>query len=593
MNESGELKMILENELITPVYQPIVALKNGEVFAYEALSRGPAGSPLHPPDALFALAEEEQCLWQLDYLCRSMAIRNVENALGDKKLFLNVDARILYDQDFHQGTTAKFLQQCGLDKGDIVFEISEKTTVNDYKSFCSVLENYQCQHYKIAIDDVGAGYSGLNLLAQIAPQFIKLDIGLIKDIDKNHVRRAIVKALVGFARSAGIKTIAEGIERKEELNVLVELGVDYGQGFLLGRPNQKLLTIETRIKSYIFELNKKKENFRMSTLLNMTIGEIASQQAAFSSETTGHVILDYLRAKQEPMDVIIVDDDQPVGILNYNTFYQHLATRYGISLYSNRPIRLLMNNKPLIVDYENSIEDVSQQALDRQTRCTYDDIIVVKDNKYYGTVTIKKLLEVTTKLELNRAKHANPLTGLPGNNVIEWTLAAYFERFVPFAVIYIDIDNFKVYNDVYGFESGDAVLIATAQLLRTTLSKYTDKFFLGHIGGDDFIAFIPNTDIEQVCKMIIETFDTESKCFYSAEHQREKYIVAADRKGQIEKFPLMTVSLAVLRILNKEGLTSTILASKAAAIKKKCKAINASSFIIHSYYGNEDINMSL
>ena len=312
MNESGELKMILENELITPVYQPIVALKNGEVFAYEALSRGPAGSPLHPPDALFALAEEEQCLWQLDYLCRSMAIRNVENALGDKKLFLNVDARILYDQDFHQGTTAKFLQQCGLDKGDIVFEISEKTTVNDYKSFCSVLENYQCQHYKIAIDDVGAGYSGLNLLAQIAPQFIKLDIGLIKDIDKNHVRRAIVKALVGFARSAGIKTIAEGIERKEELNVLVELGVDYGQGFLLGRPNQKLLMIETRIKSYICELNKKKENFRMSTLLNMTIGEIASQQAAFSSETTGHVILDYLRAKQEPMDVIIVDDDQPV-----------------------------------------------------------------------------------------------------------------------------------------------------------------------------------------------------------------------------------------------------------------------------------------
>ncbi|MDQ0202907.1 GGDEF domain-containing protein [Pectinatus haikarae] len=590
MNESGELKMILENKLITPVYQPIVALKNGEIFAYEALSRGPEGSPLHPPDALFALAEKEKCLWHLDYLCRSLAIKNVENILGSRKLFLNVDARILYDRNFHQGSTAKFLQQCNLNERDIVFEISEKTTVDDYKSFCAVLENYQCQNYKIAIDDVGAGYSGLNLLAQIAPQFIKLDIGLVKDIDKNHIRKSIVKALVGFAHSANIKIIAEGIERKEELNILIELGVDYGQGFFLGRPKPELLELEESIVCYIREVNREKENFRLNTLLNMTIGEIASKQTTFSSETMGHVILDYLRSMQEPLDVIIVDEGIPAGILNYNMFYQHLATKYGISLYSNRPIRLLMNNKPLIVDYETSIEETSQQVLNRQNGCTYDAIIVVKDSKYYGTVTIKKLLEVTTKLEINRARHANPLTGLPGNNVIEWTLAAYLEKFIPFAVIYIDIDNFKVYNDVYGFESGDTVLIATARLLHETLNKYTKKFFLGHIGGDDFIAFIPADEISEVCNMLIKNFDMESKNFYSAKHRMEKYIAAANRNGQIEKFPLMTVSLAVLRITGKDGLTSTILASKAAAVKKKCKAIHASTFIINDY-GNMNLKL--
>ena len=101
MKESEELKMILQNELITPVYQPIVDLKNGEIFAYEALSRGPEGSCLYWPDRLFDLAEREKCLWQLDYLCRSLAIKNVENTLGSRKLFLNVDAKILYDKEFH------------------------------------------------------------------------------------------------------------------------------------------------------------------------------------------------------------------------------------------------------------------------------------------------------------------------------------------------------------------------------------------------------------------------------------------------------------------------------------------------------------
>ncbi len=583
MDENRELKMILRNELITPVYQPIVNLKSGKIFAYEALSRGPKTSCLHMPDRLFASAAREHCLQQLECLCHKLAIRHVMDILGGKKLFLNINARSVYDENFHARTNEKFLQRYHLTAKDIVFEISEKETINNYKTFCSILKSYQFQGYKIAIDDVGAGYNGLNFLAQISPQFIKLDIGLVKDIDKNHMKKSIVRALISFAQTNNIKIIAEGIEKEEELIVLIELGIDYGQGFFLGRPQPALEDIPADIVHLIQETHKEKEKSRINTLRNTNIGEIAARQIAFSPETPGHIIIDYLRSMQEPLDVIIVEDNQPVGILNHNIFYQQLTTIYGMSVYSNRPIRLLMNHNPLVVDYTESIEEASQQALNRQTHHTYDAIIVVKDNKYYGTVTIKKLLEITTKLEVNQALHANPLTGLPGNNVIESTMAYYLNNFRPFAVVYIDIDNFKVYNDIYGFEAGDNVLIAVARLLRDTLTKYIEQFFLGHIGGDDFIAFIPVEEIQTVCQIIINEFDTQIKNFYSVEHQQQKYIIAQDRNGQVEKFPLMTVSLAVVSIKAKDGLTSTLLASKAAAIKKKCKSIPISNFIVNDY----------
>ena len=575
--------MILRNELITPVYQPIVNLKNGKIFAYEALSRGPKESCLHMPDRLFTAAAQKNCLQQLDCLCHNLAIRRVKDLLNGRKLFLNINARSLYDENFHHRTSEKFLQRYHLTAKDIVFEISEKETIDNYKTFCPILKSYQFQGYKIAIDDVGAGYNGLNFLAQISPQFIKIDIGLVKDIDKNHMQKSIVRALISFAQTNNIKIIAEGIERKEELTVLIGLGIEYGQGFLLGKPQPALEDINMDIVRLIQETHREKENARINTLRNTTIGEIAARQIAFSPETPGHIIIDYLRSMQEPLDVIIVEDNQPVGILNHNIFYQQLTTIYGMSVYSNRPIRLLMNHDPLVVDYTESIEDASQQALNRQTHHTYDAIIVVKDNKYYGTVTIKKLLEITTKLEVSQARHANPLTGLPGNNVIESMMAHYINNFKPFAVIYIDIDNFKVYNDIYGFEAGDNVLIAVAKLLHITLTECIEQFFLGHIGGDDFIAFIPIKEIQNVCQIIINKFDERIKSFYSAEHQQQKYIIAQDRNGQVEKFPLMTISLAVVSIKVKDRLTSTLLASKAAAIKKKCKSIPVSNFIVNDY----------
>lgn len=112
--------------------------------------------------------------------------------------------------------------------------------------------------------------------------------------------------------------------------------------------------------------------------------------------------------------------------------------------------------------------------------------------------------------------------------------------------------------------------------------QFTD-YFLGHIGGDDFIVFLPSTKIEDLCNTIIETFDEQAKFFYSIEHQEQKYVVANNRNNVSEKFPLMTISLAALRVFNKRNINNKSLASKTAEIKKLCKNIKKSNFIIKDH----------
>lgn len=582
-----ELMKILDQKLITSVFQPIVNLQNGEVFGYEALSRGPVESRLARPDKLFEVAEKYKSLWKLDYFCRRMAILKAKDLLKDKMLFINVDPKVLYDKKFHQGSTLKLLKKCKMNRKNIVFEVSEKTAINDYDGFQAILENYRMQGYKIALDDMGSGYSGLTLLAKSSPQFIKIDIALIKDIDKDKVKQAIVKALINFSHSTNIKIIAEGIEKIEELQILIDLGVEYGQGFYLGKPIPFIADILPRIKESIkFNFGKKEEKI-MNSRLHLCLGEIATNQTTFSSQTMGSEILNYLQNAQERLDIILVDEKKPMGLLSQEVFYSKLATTYGISVYSNRPVNLLMDKKPLLLDFSTSIEEAAKQAMQREPNKIYDSLIVVRGHEYYGTVTIKKLLEITTQIEINRAKYANPLTGLPGNIMIDLEIKRYITEFIPFVAIYVDLDNFKTYNDLYGFEEGDGVLVNTANILRESLTLCSNDFFLGHIGGDDFIILLKGEKAEAVCTQIIKRFDKKVKNFYSIEHQKQQYVITKDRSGKIDKFPLMSISLAVLSIKNNANLDAKTLAARAAKVKKSCKEIYKSNFIMQDYHDNK------
>jgi len=177
----------------------------------------------------------------------------------------------------------------------------------------------------------------------------------------------------------------------------------------------------------------------------------------------------------------------PVGIITQEKLALKLSGHFGFSLYQNKPISQVMDKNFLSVDYRTPLSIVSLMAMSRPYDKLYDFIVVTENEKCIGTVTIKNLLEKTTEIEVSAAKHLNPLSGLPGNLIIEQTLSHCVSGKNHYSAAYLDIDNFKAYNDVYGFANGDLIIKLLADILREFLAKET---FIGHVGGDNFVVII-------------------------------------------------------------------------------------------------------
>ena len=183
-----------------------------------------------------------------------------------------------------------------------------------------------------------------------------------------------------------------------------------------------------------------------------------------------------------------------------------------------------------------------------------------------------------TLRRIDRNRNANPLTGLPGNFEIQRELDSRIEKNEPFAAVYVDIDNFKAYNDVYGFLNGDLAIKMTADILWDAAGCLPYSF-IGHIGGDDFFALVTPTEVEPVCQSIVDNFDARIRTLYSAQDLDNGFIVTFNRQGFRETYPIMTVSLAVVTNEYRTFITHIQIAEIAAELKKKAKTITGSCFI--------------
>lgn len=231
-----QLQELLINEEVTTVYQPIINMIDKTKVGFEALSRGPEGSAFQSPMDLFTTAEEANLVFELDRLCRRRAIRNAVGLPPGAKLFVNVMPSAMYDPAFQGDRLRRMLEEVELTPSQVVFELTENYVIENYSVFGDAIQNFTNDGFSIAIDDIGAGYSGLERMANLRPRYLKFDIELIRGIDSSYVRREMVKALKVLADKMEATVIAEGIERKEEMETLLELGITYGQGFLFARP---------------------------------------------------------------------------------------------------------------------------------------------------------------------------------------------------------------------------------------------------------------------------------------------------------------------------------------------------------------------
>ena len=229
----NDLKSTIRDGAVFIEYHPIIVTATQQTYGYEALARG-SRRELRSPEVLFEVAEEANMLWELSRLLRRRAVEGIMSELKEgQHLFLNVDPHDFDDPSFRNLDPAEL----GISEpGRVVLEITERTAIKDYPRFQEYLAAFRERGFKFAVDDAGSGYAGLGSIANLAPDYIKLDISLISNIDTNFLKQNLVETLVSFANGQGAQVIAEGVERWEEFETVKELGVHLTQGFLFHRP---------------------------------------------------------------------------------------------------------------------------------------------------------------------------------------------------------------------------------------------------------------------------------------------------------------------------------------------------------------------
>ncbi|MDF2557536.1 MAG: hypothetical protein K0R71_1364 [Bacillales bacterium] len=572
------LNNIIINKHIKTVFQPIISIRDGSISGYEALSRITGENLFKNPEELFTFANECNRLWDLEQLCRTTALESAYKFMippYNKKLFLNVNPNIMHDENFKKGFTKDFLGQYKIAPNNVIFEITEKNIIDDMEGFRSTIIHYKSQDYNIAIDDAGEGYSGLNLISDINPNYIKLDMKLIRNIHIDNLKRAIVKGMVEFSKASSVKLIAEGVETYEELETLVKLGVQYGQGYFIQKPSPEIKEIEPKILKAIKEINLNQNRLLRDSTFNTSIKYLCAESGIVTPDETVHQVYDIFKQNQNCFGLCVIDNEIPVGIITKEKLALNLSGQYGYTLYQNKPISSIMDRNFLSVDFETPIKVVSTIAMARPNERLYDFIVVTVNDKYHGTVTIKDLLQKSIEIDVTTAKHQNPLSGLPGNLMIDQKLNQFLESNREYTVAYLDIDHFKAYNDTYGFENGDLVIKLLSEVL---INSIPSSQFIGHVGGDDFVVILENFIAEDYFEKITSQFESEILAYYNENDKQNGYVTALNRHGVIEKFPLISLTTVIinnkLRDFNSTFEISTILAGLKIEAKKNKRCIS-------------------
>lgn len=566
---------ILNRGAVSTLFQPIVSSLEQRVVGFEALSRGPSDSPLHSPLTLFAAARHHGMLTELEMLCRSRAISRFCALELPGKLFLNISPESLLEQQHYSGGTLAMLETSGLTPDRVVIELTEQAPIDDVTLLHSALHHYRNMGFSIALDDLGAGYSSLRLWSELHPEYVKIDRHFIDGIHQDPVKREFVSSILQMAKASRARVIAEGIEQPEELAVLEEIGIDWVQGYWLGRPAsipevEPDLLVERLSQHHVSGNN---EDAPIHSLLLPVPG--------LHESTSVQTVLECFQQQPTLNTLAILDSHQrPIGAVQRHALSQTMLKPFAQEIYSRKPIRKLMDEDCLLVDIRQSLQRVSRLLTSRARQRLEDDFIIIDQGTYKGLGRGIDVLRQITELKLQQARHANPLTLLPGNIPIQQCLGRLLEQKLDAQLCYVDLDNFKPFNDLYGYGKGDEVLLALAQLLRELCDPQKD--FVGHIGGDDFMLVMRSSDWRERLNQLDQRFQQLCRSLYRPEHIAEQGFSAPDREGNWRKHDLLNLSIGVLLLNGRQTaeLDPAHLAEHASKAKHEAKKVRGFSITL-------------
>lgn len=575
------LREILSQRHLKALFQPILDLRSGDVLGFEGLIRGPEESKLHMPDALFKFARKAELSVELERLCRETILHRF--ATPDpvtKRLFINSSILSMEDALDHKGTEVARLAALRIPPECIVIEMTEQQIIRDFSLLREMLAEFRRAGFSLAVSNLAEGFSRQSMWSDMRPEFAKIDRQWVSGIAENPLKFTMVRAMQEIARLCGVRLIAVGIETEAEFVAIRDMGIRYGQGFLLGHPlarpaldigNDVRLLLESTRRTAVAP------GYGQSDGHNQ-VRQLLRYLEPIHPEIECDQVYQLFEENPQLRMIPVVEQHKPVGIITRYTLINRFARRYQRELIGKKPCRLLMDEAPVIVEQSTSVQELARTIGNSEEISISDDFIVTHNGCYLGTGSNRELIRLITELQISSARYANPLTQLPGNVPINEHIEHLLHAEVPFVACYADLDSFKPYNDVYGYQRGDEVILMLGKLLGEVIDQRLD--FLGHIGGDDFMILFQSESWEQRCRRALELFDSHIVLLLNAEHIVMNGFMAEDRRGNNIFHALPALSLGCVQVQPNHFKTHHEVAAVVAEAKHQAKKTRGSSLFI-------------
>ena len=571
------LQDILEKRDLSALFQPVIDLSGGTILGFEGLIRGPADNPLHSPANLFGAAREHGLTFEIEMLCRQIVMESFAAQDLPGKLFLNVSPDVLTHPSFKNEQTLAYLKNLGIDPERVIIEVTENQPTFDFTGMRNALLYYRSKGFKIALDDLGEGFSSLRLWSELRPEFVKVDMHFVQGVNTDPLKQQFLKSIQSIALSSGTQVIAEGIETAAEFRTVRDIGIAGGQGYFIARPSHTpSIHPSAAVGSLIDSSNPAKQPYRNAR--SITIEMILNYVEPAHPDTGIEKIFFRFSEQKNLRAIPVVKNGRPVGLINRHEFVDSLAQPYRRELLSKKTCASMMNTAPLLVEKSTPIHELSGFLSESEIRHFTDGFIITEQGRYLGIGTGQDLLREITKAQIETARYANPLTLLPGNVPINEHIEHLLQSGKSFSVCYGDLDNFKPFNDVCGYRKGDELIQFTARLLGTICDPMHD--FIGHIGGDDFILVMQSADWEHRCHRALSAFAQTSQALFDLDHRSAGGYLSGDRQGRIVHHPLPTLSIGVAWINPELFNSHHEVAEAATAAKKMAKEKSGNSLFI-------------
>lgn len=567
----AQLEALSAGAALRIAFQPIFRIQDGDLYGYEALLRAPA--PWENPLQLIEAAHQAGLGVALELASCELAIREFAQRGLEGRLFLNLGAATVQASGAHKhhNPIVGYALAHGLAPHRIVAELTERENVPDLEPVMRTMANLRDCGLGIALDDYGQGYSGMRMWLELRPDILKIDQYFVSGLQTNSAKFEALRSIVRLAQSLETQLVAEGIETPAEFAVLRDLGVALGQGYLLARPAyDPPATIAAAVRDTLgrrqIAVFPEKRHVQAP---RQTVAQLLLPALAVGRERTNREIAQLLEDAPDTQSLAVVQDGRPIGLINRQRFLDRLHKPFHMEIYGRQSCAIFMNANPLVVEASTPVESLMPAFSGANQRFLSEGFIIVDSGRYLGLGTGEALVRSVSSLRIEAARHANPLTFLPGNIPITEHIARLLASGAPFVAAYADLDNFKPYNDQYGYWRGDEMIKCAAAVLQSQVDPLVD--FLGHVGGDDFVVLLQSADWQARCDTTLRAFAGQARALYNAEDLARGGLHAEDRHGHLRFHPLTTLSIGVVQVVPGQFASAEDVASQAASAKRLAK----------------------